>query len=116
MDIINMKKSFYGEYIKERENADIIENEYGFASYSFLDKMCYITDVYVIPEKRQSRIASDMCDEICVVAKERGCGKVVTSVDPKTFGATESIKAIVNYGFKVFLTDGTLIWFEKEFV
>lgn len=107
-------KSLYGKYIEEREQRDIIENDSGFASYSFVDNMCYIIDVYVIPEKRISGMASNLCDQVCEIARRRGCGKIVTSVDPKTNGASGSMQVILKYGFKVFHTDGTLVWFEKE--
>lgn len=106
--------SLYGRYIKERENRDIIEREHGFATYAFVDKMCYIVDVYVVPEQRQKGVASSLIREIEGVAIDQGATVIATTADPQTAGCSESMQAILAYGFICCGMDDRLIWFKKE--
>jgi len=67
--------SHYGDYMEELIGRGIVENESGFATYEFVDGYlgCYITDIYVIPEKRKSDIGFKFVEEINEIAKEKEC-------------------------------------------
>lgn len=106
--------SLYADYIAERENAGIIENSRGFATFLINGAECYIRDIYVKPEYRKDNIASQMANEIVAIAKERGCKYLIGTVSPMASGATESLKVLLAYGFKLAKTDSTLVYMVKE--
>ena len=107
--------SLYGSYIKEREDKEIIEDSRGFATYQFLDyDRCYIESIYVQPDFRNTNLASEMADKIAIIAKERGCTKLVGSVSPTANGATASLKVLLAYGFQLESSSNNLIVFVKD--
>ena len=108
--------SLYGDYLAEREGYDIVEDENGFATYIYSpeNSECYIRDIYVKPESRKDHIASHYADEITKLAKLNGCTTLSGSVDPRSTGATDSLKVLLAYGFKVHSINGPLVMFVKE--
>lgn len=106
--------SLYGEYVKEYAGREILETENGFATYSFFDGgICYIVDIYVVPEKRNSKIASEMAHEIEGIAREKGCSVLLGSVDVNSKNPTQSMKVLLAYGFEFDSLSGSLIYFKK---
>ena len=56
--------SLYAEYIKGRENKEIIEDSLGFATYQITGNECYIVDIYVRPEARMLGRGSILANKI----------------------------------------------------
>lgn len=106
--------SLYGDYILEREGREIVESEHGFASYKIMGSECYIQEIYVVPEMRTTKIASQMADKIAELAKEKGCKYLTGSVCPTMNGATTSLRVLLSYGFKLAKSEENLIWMIKE--
>lgn len=106
--------SNYGQYIKERENLDILENENGFFTYKINGNECYIKDIFILKDARRSGVATSMAEEISKIAKENGCTFLTGTCVPSTNGATESLKAMFSYGFKVHSSQNDLIVLIKE--
>lgn len=107
--------SMYGAYLKERLGDDIIENEKGFATYRFVgEDTVYVIDVYVHPDFRKQGVASDFSDTIMEIGKKRGCTKMITSVVPSPNGSTNSIRAIIAYGFELDSAANGFILFKKD--
>ena len=106
--------SLYGQYIKERLNKEILEDEKGFATYSFIDDGCYIEDIFVSKNYRQHGIAKSMLDKISIIAKEKGCTKLIGSVVPTCNGSTDSLQAAFSYGFKLDSCTQNLIVYIKR--
>lgn len=114
-----MKKSLYAQYIKEREDKQVIEYEQGFIKFSFgenetFGKHCYIEDIFVTEENRDKHLASKMADQVKEIAKGKGCEFLVGSVDTTTNGVERSIKVLYSYGFTIKCLDGQMIYFSKE--
>ena len=109
-----MHKSNFAKYIKERENKEVIEDEYGFATYLYENDYVYIEDIYVIPEKRKDKIASKYADAIALEAKELGYNKMLGSVVPSSPNSTISLKVLLGYGFKLLSSQENMIYFIKE--
>lgn len=107
-------QSNYAKYIKEREGKSIVEDENGFATYSFQEHMVYIEDIYVIPEKRKMNVASKYADIIAEEAKKLGYNQLLGSVVPTANGATTSLKVLLGYGFKVYAASDNIIYFIKD--
>lgn len=107
-------KSLYAQYMKERVDCYIEENEKGFASYKFFDDACYIEDIFVLPEFRKTNVASEIADNITKVAKEKGCNWLLGSVVPSSNGSTTSMKVLLAYGFQLLSAKENFIWFRKR--
>lgn len=107
--------STFAEYIKEREGKEIIEDDRGFATYKFLDATrCYIENIYVRPDYRNTKVASEMADKIVDIARAKGCTKMLGSVCPVAIGSTASLKVLLAYGFQLDSIAANLILFSKD--
>lgn len=113
MDRVN-NLSLYSEYIKERENKEIIEFDDGFMSYSFELNSCHIYDAYVKPEHRKCGVAKQLLKIVESRTKEKGYNKIYCTVCPSTQGSTESLRTILNLGFKLNSSTPNLIILRKE--
>lgn len=106
--------SLYADYIKEREGFEIIENEHGFFTYKISGEECYIRDIYIKRGSRRLGIATDMADELAKTAKDNGCKFLTGTCVPSTMGATESMKAMFSYGFRIHSATSDMIVLMKE--
>jgi GNAT superfamily N-acetyltransferase len=107
-------KSLYGQYIKEQNNKEIIEDERGFATYFFTPDGCLVEDIFVVKEYRSKGVAKEMLDKISIIAKENGCKKMIGTVVPTCKGSTHSLQAALSYGFKLDSCRQNLICYIKE--
>jgi GNAT superfamily N-acetyltransferase len=107
--------SFYGKYIHEHRGDEIIENEYGFATFRYLDdETVYIVDLYIDSDFRQSKHASAIADKVVETARVRGCTKLLGTVTPSAKNSTTSLKVLLGYGMILKSSSNDLIIFEKE--
>ena len=106
--------SLFGEYIKERLNKDIVEDENGFATYYFVKDGIYLEDMYVLPSHRKTFYPKHLADKVASIGKEKGFNKMFTTVVPSTNNATVSLKACISYGFKLHSCEQNLIILVKE--
>lgn len=93
---------------------DVFETEDGFAVYIISDQVCYIKEIYIKPEVRVQKKASDIANAIEAIAREKGCLKLLGTVVPSAKHSTQSLKVLLAYGFKLQSSQNDLIWFEKE--
>lgn len=101
-------------YLKERENVDSVQSDFGFATYIVTGKECYIRDIWVDPRFRQLNEASKLADEIVKVAKARGCTILSGTVAPHANEATTSLKVLLGYGMQLVSASENLIVFKKD--
>lgn len=93
--------SMYAQYILERSGKYIIESDKGFATYFFVADGIYAEDCYVRPEFRRTKAASAFGDQIAQIGRSKGFTKMYGSVKPSSNGASESLKFLLSYGFRV---------------
>lgn len=109
--------SLYANYIKERLNDDIIETNDGFLTYRYIDwegqKAVYIIDLYVIPSKRQSGLATQLANTVIDEAKTKGCTIAIGSVSTVTKTKDQSVKVLIAYGMKEVVQGPDYIYFSK---
>lgn len=106
--------SMYADYLKEHHGDEIIETEYGFATYRYLgNDSVYIVDIYVVPEHRESNKAGVIADKVVQAAQVRGCKKLLGTVVPSAKNSTTSLKVLLGYGMKLQSSANNLIVFEK---
>jgi predicted GNAT family acetyltransferase len=108
------KKSNYALYIQERENKSIVEDERGFATYFYLEDAVYIEDIFVKREFRKQGVASEYADKIAEEARSKNFFKMLGTVSPKANGSTNSLKALLAYGFKLDSSDNNVIYLTKD--
>lgn len=106
--------SLYAAYKKEREGKNVIEDVNGFASYIIDGEVCYLEDIYIVPDKRKRGLARQMADYITTIAKQKGCTKLLGSVASNGFGAHDSLLSLIAYDMKLSHVNGNLIFFIKD--
>lgn len=107
-------ESHFGHYIQERLGKHIIENRYGFVTYMIEADYIYIEDVYVDKGYRRSSKGTNLLDEVAEIALKNGIKKLLTTVAPTALGSTDSIKAVLGYGFELLNSDQNVIYFTKK--
>lgn len=106
--------SHFASYIYERQGKSIIEDEHGFATYYYIKDACYIEDIYVAQDSRRSGVGSKYADMIAEEAKSKGYTKLMGSVNLTTNGATDSLKALLAYGFQLATANNNIIFLLKD--
>lgn len=104
--------SNWAKYLEERQEATVLEKPHGFAVYKFMDKYCYITEIYVAPEARGSDLLPQMMQEITFVALSKGYDKLLGSVDLKDKRAAQNMAIHLHYGFQPLYNDAQLTYFQ----
>lgn len=93
--------SLWADYISEREGNSVIEEDFGFIEFRLSPPVCLIHSLYVRPGDRRSGVGAALADRVAELAKEAGCTLLWSQVVTTTLNATESLKAVLAYGFKV---------------
>ncbi len=108
--------SLYKKYLIERTDDQIIENEYGFVTYRYINegKTVYIIDLYIEPAYRNQKRASELADLVVAQAKEKGCIQLIGTVVPSTKGSTTSLKVLLGYGMSLNSASNNIVVFGKE--
>lgn len=106
----------FDEYVMEREGFTFVKDEHerGFAIYKIIGEECYIKDIYVKPEHRKTKIASELADEVCAKAKEAGAKYLSGTVSAVIGDPTTSMKVLLGYGMRFFKVNGDMLVFVKE--
>lgn len=106
--------SMYEKYIKERENLDVIKNEFGFICYRIEKDHCFINDYFVLEEHRRKGIGYSLADQVFEICKQKGIKEVYCQTDDTANGALLSAHTILNYGFVAVSKDGNVTCYYKE--
>lgn len=93
--------SMMAKYYEEREGFSTYETDKGFATFKIRGDECYIKDIFIMPEHRRSGHAFEIGNEITKIAKENKCTALTGSVVPSLKGSTESMQALIKFGFKL---------------
>lgn len=110
----------YAEYLRERENKEILQDDRGFAIYGYncvpgVDfPHVYLQDVFVRPEHRRKGHSRKLTNQVVDQAKDAGFKIMLTSVDSAARASHDSLLAVIGNGFKLFTATGSEIWFSKE--
>lgn len=112
--VSNMKKPLYVQYVEEREGAEFVEHEHGFAVYKLQSDHCYLQDIFVEPEYRQSGLGVELMNKVIAVAKGHGHTKLVGSVVPSTPFGDKMIKIMLGLDFKLLSSSQDIIYMVKE--
>lgn len=111
---MHIASSPWAEYIREREGAEVLETSEGFAVYTIRGRECYLSDIYVFPEYRRTKIATHIADQVSQIAIKSNCTHLVGSVSPKAAGCTASILTLIGYGMLLHSSTPDLVYFYKK--
>jgi GNAT superfamily N-acetyltransferase len=108
--------SLYAEYLLEKENKHYIEMDGGFITFLLIpeNRECFIETVFVKKEKRNEGLAVKLEAEVIKIAKEAGCSFLSGVVYPGSVNSTESMKVMLQVGYKLHSCDGVKINIVKE--
>lgn len=104
----------YAQYIKERENKEIIENESGFLTYKIFEKECYLADMFIVPEKRGSSAVAYFIQELSDISIRAGCDHISANIRLNDKGATRTLRASLKLGFNLVSAENGTITICKE--
>lgn len=103
----------YKEYLKERENAELVEFAHGFVVLKILPDSIYLQDMYVQPAFRRLKIGTEMLQKVEQIAVAAGKRELFTSCSPPALGSTGSLKAILASGFQLHSCEKDMIYLTK---
>ncbi len=108
--------SHYGDYIMERTDDLLLEQDDGFVHYRFLDdgETVYIVDIFVPKHCRGGRVATQLADLVCDEARRRGFKTLMGTVMPSAKNSTISLKVLLGYGMRLASAGPDAIFFRKE--
>lgn len=110
-----MTLSLYAQYLTERTSRGILETEDGFATFDYIsDDTVYIIDLFVVPEKRKSHVASEIANKICEEAIKTGRKYLLGSVDVTAKGSEASCKVLEAYGMTIHKVAEPMIFYVKQ--
>jgi ribosomal protein S18 acetylase RimI-like enzyme len=105
----------YADYLQERENAHILENENGFCIYKYLSPTtAYLQDIYVKPEWRKTAIGKKMLEDVVKICKKSNISALLASTDISANNPEVSALAILKSGFKFHKLEENMIWYVME--
>jgi hypothetical protein len=93
----------FKEYLKERENKEVIENEYGFLIYKIFgkDKECFIADFYIRPAFRKTVVVGNFINELKKIGLEHGCETMTACLQVSDAGHKRTLLAALKLGFNI---------------
>jgi len=115
-------RNLFAEYIFEREGFHTYEDERGFMTYKITGKDCYIRDMFIARDFRNTGACKELADKVTEIAKINGCTRLLGTIVP-ILGedmaraqalATESMRLQIVYGFKIIESNPNQIVLAKE--
>lgn len=106
--------SLWADYYREKLGWTTIETDFGFVSFSVRGSFMRIEEIYVIPEARKSGHAKDLADRVSAEGRRVGCSHLWAHVTLNANGSTDSLKAVLAYGFLAIKADQDHIYLTKE--
>lgn len=104
----------YKAYIKERENLELYEDDNGFFTYKVEEGVFFISDLFVLPEYRNSGVGEKYARKIEDFAKEHGCEILVCTTCLDATNWEQSHKYIKSNGYYEVNVQGPMVYYKKE--
>lgn len=101
----------YADYIKERESAELIQNDKGFVTYKEDNGYLLICDLYVKPEYRKSNTAKEF---VKMVEELSNKPHIFATVDKLANNYKTAVQATIKTGFILVNEKDNIQYFIKE--
>ena len=100
----------FAAYYKERFGWSTLERDGGFIVFDLKPPNASIEEFFVPEEKRCTRLAKSLADDVFAVAESAGVNTMWAKVTPGTNGAEHALRTNLHYGFKLAgVRDGAII-------
>lgn len=109
-----IKDTRYFRYIKNRQNAELIEDENGFVIYKIRGNECFLIDIEIDAEKREQGCARKMIEKLESAAKANGCNFISADIFLQDPNASLTIIAALKVGFKILNGSQSAVLIVKE--
>lgn len=106
--------SLYEQYIKERENLDVIKTDRGFICYRIEFPNCLINDYFVKKEFRNQGHGYFLANQVFEICKGAGIKTVYCQTDDRATGVELSRFTIENFGFELVDRTGFVSLYKME--
>ena len=101
----------YREYLKEKNNIELLVHEFGFLSYSLLPEGAFLEDLFVIPKKRRQGVYKNLIAQFIKIARLKGYKRLIGRVGFEcNQTANDTLKASLNFGWKVCKLTPEEVW------
>ncbi len=102
----------YKSYLVERQDAKVLDRPEGFIIYRILDKECFIVDMFILKNHRNTEVLSDLFSDLQILAK--GCDTITGNIHLSDKGCNRTINAAFKLGFKVIQANNNCLLIAKE--
>jgi hypothetical protein len=114
-----IKDTLYAKYILEREEMNILEDEYCFVTYRILGQSLYVKDAHIEESKRGGFTYKRFLNELIEIAKAQDCRAIMTTVYLWDKNKDYNLQCNLKAGFKVVsvgLEEGGFITLAKNII
>lgn len=111
---MNLKNTVYAQYVKERSNADILEDESGFIVYTISNGECFIHEMSVRQVVRGQGYGKSLIADLEKIAKENKCEAITANVHLWDKGAANTLTAAFKTGFELGRAENNTILIIKK--
>jgi hypothetical protein len=84
-------KSLYARYIFEIEGIESFETPDYFFNYAMVENEFHVYEIYIVPEKRSSKVSAELADRIENLAAEKGADLIAGFVHKAHYGWEKSL-------------------------
>ena len=109
-----IKDTLYAKYIKDRQDGEILENEFGFITYRIVEKECFIMDMCIDTSKRGRGFGKILVYDLERIALEKGCDVISANVHLWDKGASNTMLAALTVGFEIAQANNNVILIIKK--
>jgi GNAT superfamily N-acetyltransferase len=100
---MELNKSLYAKYLKEKNNINTLEDDKGFVSFTQQGpkgEEFYIIDIYIVPEYRRKGYATEVAKKLEKQARILGAKYLLGCIEPDLESSENSKNALESYGFE----------------
>lgn len=109
-----IRGSLYYDYIKSREDSDVIESSDGFLIYTTTERGLFIKDAYVKPELRQKSVMSGFVHQLEGIARELCLEWIIAHVQLNDPGRKQTLMAAFKNGFELVDSNNVFLTIAKK--
>lgn len=111
---MKIQDTLYAKYIHEREGLSILEDESSFITYKFVEKECFIANMYIDPTQRGSLKLRNLIDQLSEIAKQNGCEVISANMYVEAKTIKMALIAALKIGFEIIAANNGALLIVKE--
>ena len=109
-----ISETLYAEYIKERENFDIIENENCFIIYKIKGDSAFISHSFTRKDLRQRGEMASLLAELCILLRMKNVLLLNATIDLRDVNASRTTLAALKCDFEIKAAENGILYIEVD--